>query len=53
MLRPANVTQPDNTTVTSVYLLTGELGLQYGSRTYPVAYSYDYAGRMATMTNWS
>jgi RHS repeat-associated protein len=35
------------------YLLTGELGLQYGSRTYPVAYSYDYAGRMKTMTNWS
>ncbi|MGO8765707.1 MAG: hypothetical protein ACLQSR_11325, partial [Limisphaerales bacterium] len=37
----------------SSYLLTGELGLQYGSRTYPVGYSYDYAGRMQTMTNWN
>ena len=24
-----------------------------GSRTYPVGYGYDYAGRMQTMTNWS
>ncbi len=53
MLRPYSIIQPDNTTVTSSYLLTGELGLQSGSRTYPVAYSYDYAGRMMTMTNWS
>ena len=53
MLRPYSVTQPDGTTVNSLYLLTGELGLQYGSRTYPVGYSYDYAGRMQTMTNWS
>ena len=53
MLQTTGVTQPDATVVNSVYLLTGELGLQYGSRTYPVAYSYDYAGRMQTMTNWS
>ena len=53
MLRPYCVIQPDGTTVNSVFLTTGELGLQYGSRTYPVAYSYDYAGRMQTMTNWS
>ncbi len=53
MLRPYCVTQPDGTTVTTVYLLTGEVAMQSGSRTYPVAYSYDYAGRMATMTNWS
>jgi hypothetical protein len=26
---------------------------KYGSRTYPVGYGYDYAGRMSTMTNWS
>jgi hypothetical protein len=25
----------------------------YGARTYPVGYSYDYAGRMKTMTNWT
>ena len=53
MMRATNVMQPDGTTVNSEYLLTGELGLQYGSRTYPVAYSYDYAGRMAAMTNWT
>src|SRR6202012_5805167 len=53
LIRSYSVIQSDNTSVTSVYLLTGELGLQYGSRTYPVGYSYDYAGRMKTMTNWS
>lgn len=53
MLRPYSVLQPDGTSVNSEYLLTGELDLQYGSRTYPVGYSYDYAGRMLTMTNWS
>lgn len=53
LLRPYSVIQPDGTVVSSAYLLTGELGLQYGSRTYPVGYSYDYAGRMQTMTNWS
>jgi len=53
MLQATSVNQPDGTTVSSAYLPTGELGLQSGSRTYPVAYSYDYAGRMQTMTNWS
>ncbi len=53
MLQAISVTQPDATVVNSVYLLTGELGLQYGSRTYPVGYGYDYAGRLQTMTNWS
>lgn len=53
MLQVTNVLQPDGTTVNSKYLLTGELAQQSGSRTYPVAYSYDYAGRMKTMTNWS
>ena len=53
MERPTTVIQPDGTTVSSVYLLTGELGLQYGSRTYPVAYGFDYAGRQLAMTNWS
>jgi RHS repeat-associated protein len=53
LLRPWIITQPDNTSMTNIYLLTGELGLQSGTRTYPVAYTYDYAGRMQTMTNWS
>src|SRR5207245_6851013 len=46
-------TLPDNTSVTNVFYLTGELKLTYGSRTYPVGYSYDGQGRMKTMTNWS
>jgi len=53
MLRPCSVIQPDQSVVNSTYLLTGELAQQSGSRTYPVAYSYDYAGRMQTMTTWS
>lgn len=53
MLRSTNVIQPDGASVSSIYLFTGELGLQFGSRTYPVGYGYDYAGRMKTMTNWS
>jgi len=53
MLEVTNVVEPDGKSISSTYLLTGELGLQYGSRIYPVGYSYDYAGRMATMTNWS
>jgi RHS repeat-associated protein len=53
MMQVTGVTQPDGTAVYSAWLLTGELGLQYGSRTYPVGYGYDYAGRMKTMTNWS
>ncbi len=32
---------------------TGELKKTWGARTYPVQYSYDYAGRVKTMTNWS
>jgi RHS repeat-associated protein len=53
MLQATNVVNPDNTSVTTEYYLTGELKRQYGSRTYPVGYGYDYAGRMKTMTNWS
>jgi YD repeat-containing protein len=53
MLQASSVLQPDGTSVAMTYLPTGELGATSGSRTYPVAYSYDYAGRMKTMTNWS
>jgi RHS repeat-associated protein len=53
MLRATNVVYPDNTSVATRYQPTGEVALTYGSRTYPVGYSYDYAGRMKTMTNWS
>jgi YD repeat-containing protein len=47
------VTYPDNTSVTSVFDPTGSLISSSGSRTFPVAYTYDYAGRMKTMTTWS
>jgi RHS repeat-associated protein len=43
---------PDNSGVTNLFLSTGELQETYGSRTYPVAYTYDYAGRMKTMQTW-
>jgi RHS repeat-associated protein len=44
---------PDGGSTTNVYLPNGLLARTSGSRTYPVGYSYDYAGRMKTMTNWS
>jgi RHS repeat-associated protein len=53
MLQLTNVVYPDSTKSTNWYLLTGELGQAAGSRTYPVGYSYDYAGRIKTMTNWA
>jgi len=51
-LRATNVVQPDGNSVTNVYYQGGQLQKTYGSRTYPVAYTYDYAGRMKTMTTW-
>lgn len=53
MLRVTNVVQPDGTTVNTQYLPTGQILEMYGSRAYPVGYSYDAQGRMKTMTNWS
>lgn len=53
MMQATNVVQSDGVGVTNEYYLTGEQKCSYGVRTYPVAYSYDYAGRMKTMTNWS
>src|SRR5262249_7688204 len=38
--------------VTNEYLETGLLKKTYGSRTYPVEYTYDYGGRMKTMKTW-
>ncbi len=43
---------PDSSTVTNDYYDTGELRSTAGSRTYPVEYSYDYAGRMQTLKTW-
>ena len=44
MGRITAVTQPDSTTVNNQYYHTGDLMLTYGSRTYPVGYSYDAQG---------
>jgi len=44
---------PDKTSVTNVYYVNGQLQETCGSRTYPMAYTYDYAGRMKTMTTWT
>ena len=44
--------KPDGTQVHHNYWPTGEIKQTWGSRQYPVAYSYDYAGRQETMTTW-
>lgn len=45
-------TLPDSTSVTNEYFATGQLKKTYGSRTYPVEYTYDAQGRMKTMKTW-
>lgn len=52
MLQATNVLQADGTSVMNEYFATAELKKTYGSRAYPVAYTYDYAGRMKTMQTW-
>lgn len=52
MGRGGRVVQPDGASVTNEYHLTGELKRTSGARTYPVEYTYDYTGRMKTMTTW-
>src|SRR6266567_3299580 len=44
---------PDNTYVTNKYDVTSLLTNTFGSRTYPVAYTYDAQGRMKTMKTWT
>ena len=52
-LRKWKTTLPDGTSVTNKYDVTGLLTNTFGSRTYPVAYTYDTQGRMKTMTTWT
>jgi RHS repeat-associated protein len=52
MLQATNVVQPDGGGVTNEFFTTGLLKKTRGSRTYPVEYTYDYAGRMKTMKTW-
>ena len=47
------ITQPDGTVVHKEHYPAGQLKKTYGSRTYPVEYTYDAQGRMKTMTTWS
>jgi len=48
-----NVIHPDSAITATLYHLTGETATNSGARTYPVAYTYDYAGRLKTMTTWT
>lgn len=43
---------PDKTEVEQEYFATGELKTSSGSRTYPVEYGYDYAGRVKRLKTW-
>lgn len=47
-----SVKLPDGQTVTKEYYTNGLLKKTYGARTYPVEYTYDYAGRLKTMKTW-
>lgn len=46
------VIEPDGGVVMSEFHPTGELKRRWGSRTYPVEYEYDYAGRVKTQQTW-
>jgi RHS repeat-associated protein len=46
------VIEPDGGVVVTTYHPTGELKRKVGNRTYPVDYTYDYAGRMKTLKTW-
>ncbi|MBE7503048.1 MAG: RHS repeat-associated core domain-containing protein [Verrucomicrobiales bacterium] len=45
-------TLPDGGVVTQEYFPSGQLKKTWGARTYPAEYTYDRAGRMATLTTW-
>ncbi len=46
------VIEPDGGVVVTTYHPTGEIKRKVGNRTYPVDYTYDYAGRMKTLKTW-
>lgn len=51
-LRQTGQRLPDGAVVTNVFLANGLIQKTWGSRLYPVEYTFDYAGRMKTMTTW-
>ena len=52
-LHPVRTHGPRAGKVTNEFYLTGQLKKTTGVRTYPVEYTYDYAGRMVTMKTWT
>jgi YD repeat-containing protein len=52
MGRATGTLNPDGTTTTNSYSPVGLPTKTYGSRTYPVEYTYDPQGRMQTMKTW-
>ena len=52
MLQATNVVFPDQTSAFTEYHLTGEIKRTYGSRSYPVEYTVDYAGRVRSVKTW-
>jgi RHS repeat-associated protein len=50
--RPDLVTLPDGTTQHTAYYPSGRVKRTWGSRTYPVEYSYDGQGRILSLTTW-
>jgi YD repeat-containing protein len=52
LLQATNTVQPDNSSLYTSYYPTGLRKRTYGAREFPVEYSYDYAGRVQTMTTW-
>jgi RHS repeat-associated protein len=52
-LQVTSAIAPDGATKNFEYYATGELKRSWSGRDYPVGYTYDYAGRAKTMTNWT
>jgi RHS repeat-associated protein len=50
--RVQTVTQPDGGVVNTTYWPTGSVKRTWGTRTYPVEYTYDPQGRVKTLTTW-
>nr|WP_246459235.1 RHS repeat-associated core domain-containing protein [Puniceicoccus vermicola] len=50
--RTTEVTLPDSSVVYTEYTDRGEVAKTWGSQQFPVEYTYDAQGRMATMTTW-
>jgi YD repeat-containing protein len=51
--RVTNIVQADGTAKVTEYFLTGLAKKKYGSRDYPVEYTYDPQGRLKTQTTWT